>query len=73
VSALLCSHDLYRKYAERWETMCALTDDTEFLRQYEALIREEPNVRHCSWFDNDHELAVRTLRQLNRLNHERKT
>lgn len=73
MSALLCSHDLHRKYAERWEAMCALTDDTEFLRQYEALIREEPNVRHCSWFDNDHELAVRTLRQLNRLNHERKT
>lgn len=47
--------------------MCALTDDTEFLRQYEALIREAPDVRHCSWFDNDHELAVRTLRQLNRL------
>ena len=73
MSTLLCPHDLHRKYAERWETMCALTDDTEFLRQYEVLIREEPNLRHCSWLDNDHELMVRTLRQLNRLNHERKT
>jgi len=64
MSAPLCSHDLYRKYAERWESMRALTDDTEFLRQYEAMIREEPTLRHCSWLDDDHELVVRVLRRL---------
>ena len=67
MSTLLCSHDLYRKYAERWESVRALMDDAEFLRQYEAMIREEPDVRHCSWFDDGHELAVRTLRRLTKM------
>jgi hypothetical protein len=44
--------------------MRALTDDAEFLRQYEAMIREEPTLRHCSWLDDDHELVVRVLRRL---------
>ena len=64
MSHLLCSHDLYRLHADRWAAIKQIKDNLEFLKQYEELVLKAPEVRHCSWFDDTHEINLRLLRHL---------
>jgi len=64
MSKMLCSHELYGMYHERWSAIKRLESDVDFVNQLDQLLHEMPDVGYCSWFDDTQEVNRRLLRRL---------
>jgi hypothetical protein len=55
--------ELYEKndLGRRWEEAKLIRDDAEFLKARDALLKEEPRINQCRWFDWELQVQERLL------------
>lgn len=60
---ILSPLELYEKndLGRRWEEAKLIRDDAEFLKARDALLKEEPRINQCMWFDWERQVQERLL------------
>lgn len=59
--------DLHKKHGAEWDRVRALEDDAEFLRARDDMVRREPMLANCLWFNYEEQVRERTLLRLSQL------
>lgn len=64
---LMLPSELHRKHGAEWDRVKALEDDAEFLRARDEMVKKEPLLTGCVWFNHEEQVRERTLLRLSQL------